>query len=209
MRNSLRQPCKKWTNKKGIVWNGDQLSNVPDLGNPYINALFQLIMDTGTQCCNSCFDFSRAGLQNVKFYVAGGTVIIVTYTQGGVVYTRISFDCGATFSEPRQILALKGQLKTLEVLARDDQFVVATVEIASGKEVKRAVAGLIRANENDFDFRECDKPKDYNEDEVAEVINVSLGFREMEDNSGRIESVDYVFYRNPQGLTCLSCQGHG
>lgn len=168
-----------------------------------------MIMVVGTQCCNSCFGFNRAGLQNVKFYVAGGTVIVVTYTQGGTVYTRISFDCGATFSEPRQIMQLKGQFKTLEVLAKDNQFVVAIVESVSGKDVKRAVAGNIRANENDFDFRECDKPRDYNEDEIVEVINVSLGFREMEDNPGREESVDYVFYRNPRGQTCLSCHGHG
>ena len=106
-------------------------------------------------------------------------------------------------------MQLKGELKTLEVLAKDNQFVVAIVESVSGKDVKRAVAGNIRANENDFDFRECDKPRDYNEDEIVEVINVSLGFREMEDNPGREESVDYVFYRNPRGQTCLSCHGHG
>lgn len=164
----------------------------------------QLSMDIGTQCCNSCFEFSRAGLQNVKFYVAGGTAIVVTYTKDGVVYTRISFDCGATFGEPKQILVLKGQLKTLEVLAKEDQFVVAIVERASGKDIKRAVAGHIRGNENDFDFRECDKTE-----ERDEIINVSLGFRENENKPGTEESVDYVFYRNPRGQTCLSCQGHG
>jgi hypothetical protein len=161
-------------------------------------------MDRGSQCCNSCFNFDRTGLQNVKFYVAGGTTIVVTYSQGGSVYTRISFDCGATFSEPRKILGLKGQLKNLEVLAKDDQFVVATLERVGNKDVKRAVAGSIKHKQNDFDFRECDKSE-----EQDEIINISVGFRENPKKPGTEESVDYVFIRNPQGQTCLICQGHG
>jgi hypothetical protein len=168
-----------------------------------------LFMNIGSQCCNSCFNFNRGGLQNVKFYVAGGMAIVVTYTRDGVLYTRISFDCGATFSEERQILQLKGQVKALEVLANDDQFVVAIIENDGGKDIKRAVVGDIRADKNDFDFRECDKPTDYKEDEIVEVISISLGFRENPKKRGTMESVDYVFYRNARGQTCLSCHGHG
>ena len=100
-----------------------------------------------------------------------------------------------------KILKVNGEIKDIQALARENQFVVGVKETVDGKDHKRAVAGWIFPNESKFRFKEC------TESEVeGKIINISLGFRE--DESGNHESVDYVYYLNENGKVSMQSKGH-
>jgi hypothetical protein len=174
---------------------------------------------SGNQCCNRCFDFSLEGLENVEFYAGEGSRILVTYTKDGSIYHAISFDCGRTFSDPRKIMDIKGKLREMKVLAKGNQFVVATLEREFKNDIKRAVAGMIDPDKETFTFKECTRHQ------KDKILNLSLGFRpydptgqqsepkegsEAEQNTTpKEESVDHVFYMDENGKICMECHGHG
>ena len=62
---------------------------------------------------------------------------------------------GAMFNRTEKILKVNGEIKDIQVLAKDNQFVVGIKETVSGKDHKRAVAGWIFPNESTFRFKEC------------------------------------------------------
>jgi hypothetical protein len=128
-------------------------------------------MYSGNKCDKASFNFDIAEKENVQFLVAEGSTILVTYTRDGSVYSAISFDSGHMFTEPRRIMEMNGDLREMKVLAKGRQFVVATVERLNRKDVKRAVAGWIKPEEQSFSFKQC------NTYEYEKIVNISLGFR--------------------------------
>jgi hypothetical protein len=153
------------------------------------------------------------GLENVEFFDMEGTTILVTYTKDGSIYKRISFDCGQTFQEPIKIMDIQGDLKDIKVLAKNNKFVVATIESISNKDIARAVAGSIDPNQKSFTFRECTRKERIKEGR-GKIINISLGFRpyqpENQESAANLEeSCDTSFEMMPNGEICIECHGHG
>jgi hypothetical protein len=171
-------------------------------------------MYSGNTYEKASVNFDLTGKENVQFNVAEGSIILVTYTNDGSFYNAISFDSGHKFTEPIRILEKNGELKEMKVLAKGRQFVVAIVERLSKKDVKRAVAGWIKPEEETFSFRQCTTY------EYDNIVNISLGFRPYESGKRETsegkneygandESVDYVFYRDGEFNIKIDVQGHG
>jgi hypothetical protein len=147
------------------------------------------------------FNFDLAGLEYLRFYAANDRTVLATYVKDGYVQLSISLNGGAIFISSEKILKVNGDIKDIQVLAKDNQFVVGIKETVSGKDHKRAVAGWIFPNESKFRFKEC------TESEVeGKILNISLGFRENE--SVGYESVDYVFYLTENGKVSMQSKGH-
>jgi hypothetical protein len=171
-------------------------------------------MYSGNIYDKASINFDIRGKKDMQFTAAEGSIILVTYTDEGSFYNAISFDSGHKFTEPRRVLEKNGELKEMKVLAKGRQFVVAIVERLSEKDVKRAVTGWIKPEEETFSFRQCTT---YVYDKV---VNISLGFRPYESGTGDAserkneygandESVDYVFYRDGEFNIKVDVQGHG
>ena len=168
-------------------------------------------MYSGNICDKASFSFDVAGKENAQFFVAEGSTILVTYTKDGSLYTAVSFDSGHRFAEPRRIMEMNGDLREMKVLAKGRQFVVATVERLLRKDVKRAVAGWIKPEEQSFSFKQCTTY------EYEKIVNISLGFRpydsgkeeEKSEYGANEESVDYVFYKDRDLRIKIDVQGHG
>lgn len=153
------------------------------------------------QTKRSLLNFDPIGLNYVRFCVANET-ILVTYVKDEYVYISISFDRGVNFLYPEKVLKLKGELADIQVSAKDSQFVLAIKEMVSGIGHKRAVTGWMFPEGGNFRFKECTETES-----AGEIINVSLGFREVE--VGKEESVDYVFCLNEQKRVTMVETGHG
>lgn len=171
-------------------------------------------MYSGNICDKASFNFDITGKENVQFLVAEGSTILVTYTKDGSFYNAVSFDSGHKFTEPRRIMEKNGDLREMKVLAKGRQFVVATVESLHKKDVKRAVAGWIKPEEQSFSFKQCTTF------EYEKIVNISLGFRPYESgkkeasegknvDEANEESVDYVFYKDGYFGIKIDVQGHG
>jgi hypothetical protein len=165
-------------------------------------------------CDKASFNFDITGKENVQFLVAEGSTILVTYIKDGSLYNAASFDSGHKFTEPRRIMEMNGDLREIKGLAKGRQFVIATVERLPKKDVKRAVAGWIKPEEQSFSFKQCTTY------EYEKIVNVSLGFRpyesgKKESSEGKNEyeaneeSVDYVFYEDRDFRIKIDVQGHG
>ena len=86
----------------------------------------------------------------------------MTFIKDGSLYLTISFDCGQTFEEPRKIADVNSEAITdIQVLAREDQFVVAIKERLGEQDYKRAFSGKINANLRNFTFRECPRSREH------------------------------------------------
>ena len=158
-------------------------------------------MDSAVQSYGQFLKFDPTGLETLRFYAAGDRTLLVTYAKDEYVYLSISFDCGARFVNTEKIMKIKGEIKDIQILAKDNQFVVAIKETVSTKDYKRAIAGWMFPKENTFRFKEC------TESEVeGKIINISLGFREYEP--GKYESVDYVFYLDEDWKVHMASKGH-
>lgn len=171
-------------------------------------------MHSSNICDKASFNFDITGKENVQFLVSEGSTILVTYTKDGSLYNAASFDGGHMFTEPRRIMEMNGDLREIKGLAKGRQFVVATVERLHKKDVKRAVAGWIKPEEQSFSFKQCTTY------EYEKIVNVSLGFRpyesgkkesseEKNEYEANEESVDYVFYEGRDFRIKIDVQGHG
>jgi hypothetical protein len=171
-------------------------------------------MYSGNICDKESFNFDITGKENVQFLVAEGSTILVAYTKDGSFYNAVSFDSGQKFTEPRRIMEMNGDLKEMKVLAKGRQFVVAIVERLHKKDVKRAVAGWIKPEEQSLTFKQCTTY------EYEKIVNISLGFRPYESGKkvasegkneydANEESVDYVFYKDKDFRIKIDVQGHG
>lgn len=168
--------------------------------------------DTGSQCCGVCFPFKIVNVEevtNLMFYPGGGNVVIVTYVKDGKLYFSISFDCGLNWQEPREVLEIGGNVKDIQISAKDKQFVIVLVvnDSATGKDVKKAVSGEIDKQNYKFDCKECVK-----HEAKGRLINSATGFRPwFNPNTRKIEgeeSVDFTYEINENGEICLTCNGH-
>jgi|SRR5919108_1779366 hypothetical protein len=163
----------------------------------------------GTLCCGVSFQFDFTGidLSTVRFYAYEGTRIIkVVYVKGGTLYSRISFDCGEHFKDPRELLKIKGDIKDIQILASEDKFVVALTESVEGQVLKRAISGKIDFEAENYEKKECPEYQPANKEQ--KIVNVALGYRKKEGHDDECETVDYVFVKEDSTIS-LICAGHG
>ncbi|MEP6576473.1 MAG: hypothetical protein ABJB85_08610 [Nitrososphaerota archaeon] len=143
----------------------------------------------------------------VRFYTFGGTLILVVYIKDGVLYVSVSFDCGQHFIKPIRIGDIKGSVKDIQILSRENQFVIAVMEAIGNENHKRAISGWVDTEKHAFFHKECstDLIK-------GSLLSISLGFRKYipkaNEPAHTYESVDYKFVKIGDQITVYCC-GHG
>jgi hypothetical protein len=168
------------------------------------------------ECCNKEFDLANLNvnlneISNLKFYQGPQCTIIAVYEKNKKFYMLISYDCGDTFEEHRQIIELEGDIKKIVVLANHSQYVIALLEErggAKGTVRKRAVSGTLATKDKStqFSYKQCEN---FEPGPGEELLDMSCGFRPMKgDKAGQIESVDYTFSRRGDKII-IRCHGHG
>lgn len=149
-----------------------------------------------------CFRFDIADLGDVsylKFYTNGGKNILVVFAKEGSLYLSVSHDSGQSFDQPQKAMDLAGEIKDVQMLMQNDQFVIAVQERISGEDHKRTISGWV-SDDKTFSFKLCPK-----HEIKGELLNISLSFREVAP--GKYESVDHLFFRNKDDI-CVESMGH-
>jgi hypothetical protein len=94
---------------------------------------------------------------------------------------------------------LAGEIKDVQMLMQNDQFVIAVQERISGEDHKRTISGWV-SDDMTFSFKLCPK-----HEIKGELLNISLSFREVAP--GKYESVDHLFFRSKDDI-CIESMGH-
>jgi hypothetical protein len=161
-------------------------------------------METLTsQASSHCFKFDIADakdITNLKFYTNGGNNILVIYAKQQDVYLSVSRNYGESFDRSQKVMELSGEIVDVQMLMKNEQFVIAIQERTSGVHHKRTISGWINDENQSFSYKLCPK-----QEIKGELLNVSLSFRELAP--GRYESVDHLFYRNKDDI-CVESMGH-
>jgi hypothetical protein len=157
-----------------------------------------------SQSSSHCFKFDMIDskdITNLKFYTNGGNNMLVIYVKERDLYLTVSRNYGQTFDQSQKVMEISGEIVDVQMLMKNDQFVIAIQEKISGVHHKRTISGWINDNENrSFWYKLCPK-----QEINGELLNVSLSFREVAP--GRYESVDHLFYRNNNDI-CVESMGH-
>ena len=186
-----------------------------------------ITLSNESDCCNQSFEFNIVNLHEVakcSFYYAGGTNIIITYVKDDYLYFSISYNSGKIFEPPEKIMNIGGIVTDIQILSKEDQFVVALKiqNRESKEEIKKAVSGWIynekrvgmAKSSSDFLISKrnkfCYKPCTIQKNEGM-LLNTSLSFRTYKNNiTGELEeeSVDHSFILGSDGKIIHQCQGH-
>ena len=127
--------------------------------------------------------------------------VLATYVKDGYIHLSLSLDCGAMFNRTEKILKVNGEIKDIQVITKDNQFVVGIKETVSGKDHRE------QSLDGYFPTKAHSDLRNVPEFEVqGKIVNISLGFRENE--SGKHESVDYVFYLSEDGKVSMQSKGN-
>jgi hypothetical protein len=161
-------------------------------------------METLASQTNShCFKFDIADMKditNLKFYTNGGNNMLVIYAKQHDVYLSVSRNYGQSFDQSQKVMETSGEIVDVQMLMKNDQFVIAIQEKISGVHHKRTISGWINDENDSFWYKLCPR-----QEIKGELLNVSLSFREVAP--GRYESVDHLFYRNKDDV-CVESMGH-
>jgi hypothetical protein len=161
-------------------------------------------METLTsQTSSHCFKFDNVDMKdvtNLKFYSNGGNNILVIYSKRQDVYLSVSRNYGQSFDQSQKVMEISGEIVDVQMLMKNEQFVIAIQERTSGVHHKRTISGWINDENQSFSYKLCPK-----QEIKGELLNVSLSFRELAP--GRYESVDHLFYRNKDDI-CVESMGH-
>jgi hypothetical protein len=156
-----------------------------------------------SQATTKCFKFdiiNTKAVSNLKFYTDGGKNMIVVFVKERAVYVSVSRNNGQSFDEPQKVMDVSGEIMDMQILMKEDQFVVAIKERILGDDHKRTISGWINGGNQTFSYKLCPK-----QEVKVELLNISLSFREVAP--GRYESVDHLFYRNNDNI-CVESMGH-
>ena len=149
-----------------------------------------------------CFRFDvidSRDVSNLKFYTNGGKNMLVVFVKQGSMYLSVSHDYGQSFDQPEKMMDLAGEIKDVQMLMQNDQFVIAVQERISGEDHKRTISGWV-SDDKTFSFKLCPK-----HEVKGELLNISLSFREVAP--GKYESVDHLFFRSKDDI-CVESMGH-
>jgi len=156
-----------------------------------------------SQATTKCFKFDlldTKAVTNLKFYTNGGNNMILVFAKDRAMYISVSRNSGQTFDDPQKAMDISGEIVDLQILMKNDQFVVAIQERILGEDHKRTISGWVNSDDQTFSFKLCPK-----QEVKGELLNISLSFREVAP--GSYESVDHLFYRNNDSI-CVESMGH-
>jgi hypothetical protein len=157
----------------------------------------------GSQATTKCFRFDlidTKAVTNLKFYTNGGKNMIVVFARERALYISVSRNNGQSFDQPQKVMDISGEIVDVQILMKDDQFVIAIQERILGDDHKRTISGWVNDENQTFSYKLCPK-----QEVKGELLNISLSFREVAP--GRYESVDHLFYRNKDNI-CVESMGH-
>jgi hypothetical protein len=146
------------------------------------------------------FKFDKAKneeISDLQFYKTGECLYAVwirKYDNG--IYLSVSINSGQKFSDPQKVMNTNGHVRGLQILAKDEQYVIALIETISNSDSKRAVSGWLNIAGKTFSFKPCTSHR-----ANGELINIFLSF------NGN-ESVDHMVIKKDDGLIHEVTMGH-
>jgi hypothetical protein len=146
------------------------------------------------------FKFDKAKneeISDLQFYKTGECVYAIwvgKYDNG--IYLSVSINSGQKFSDPQKVMNTNGDVRGLQILAKDEQFVIALIETISDSDSKRAVSGWLNIAGKTFSFKPCTSHR-----ADGELINIFLSF------NGN-DSVDHMVIKKDDGLINEVSMGH-
>ena len=109
---------------------------------------------------------------DLQFYRTGESIYAVWMQRNdNGIYLSVSIDSGQSFSEPKKVMNTNGKIRNLQILAKDEQFVIALIESISSNDAKRAVSGWLNIAGRTFSFKPCTS-----HETDGELINIFLSF---------------------------------
>ena len=153
------------------------------------------IVDYGT---NFTFDkVKNEEISDLQFYRTGECVYAVWMRKiENGVYLSISINSGQKFSDPQKVMNTNGNVRGLQILAKDEQFVIALIETISNRDSKRAVSGWLNIAGRTFSFKPCTSHR-----AEGELINIFLTY------NGN-ESIDHMVIKKENGIILEMTMGH-
>ena len=129
--------------------------------------------------------------------------LTATVIKDGITLYLYSYDCGATWFGPFEVMEkISGEIKSVQSLLFQGQFVIAVTVMENGKAILRSCSGKIGKDAKDFYVKKCSAAP-----LKGNLIDVGLCVREKPDGTG-METVD-IKYEEDNGEICLKCCGHG
>lgn len=103
------------------------------------------------------------------------------------IYLASSSDSGKNFTQPKRIIETQGEVKDIQIIAKDDDIVITIIESVSGRDYLRAATGIIGTSMT-YQFKPCEKM-----DLDGEVINFYTTFTQD-------ASEDHVYINRHPGI---------
>jgi hypothetical protein len=88
------------------------------------------------------------------------------------IYLSSSSDSGKSFTPPKKVIETQGEVKDVQIIARDEDIVITIIENVSSRDYLRAATGMIK-NDLTHTFKPCEKVEIN-----GEIINVYTTFTE-------------------------------
>jgi hypothetical protein len=137
-------------------------------------------------------------ISDLKFYRTGDCIYSVWLDNSdNGIYLSVSINSGERFSSPQKVMSTNGNVRDLQILAKDDQFVIALIETKDNQDSKRACSGWLNIQGKNYSFKPCTSHQIN-----GELINMFLSFNEK-------ESIDHMITRTDDGIIHEITMGHG
>jgi hypothetical protein len=72
------------------------------------------------------------------------------------IYLASSSDSGKNFTQPKKIIETQGEVKDVQIIAKDEDIVITIRESVSGRDYLRAATGII-SNDMRYEFKPCER----------------------------------------------------
>jgi hypothetical protein len=137
-----------------------------------------------------------ADTSNLKFLSTQRYVHAVWYqkNENPGIYLSSNLAPGSDFSNPERIIETNGEVKDIQIIAKDNDFVITIIENVSGSTYVRAATGIVKDNLS-HQFKPCEKVE-----VEGDIINAYTIFTET-------ASEDHIFVRveivRRDGLICF------
>jgi|ERR671921_871533 hypothetical protein len=123
-------------------------------------------------------------ISNLKFYSTEKYIHAVwnnkNHDRG--IYLSSSSDNGRTFTSAKNIIQTQGEVKDLQIIARDNHIVITIIETISDRDYVRASTGTLN-NDMTYNFEPCEKSE-----VEGEIINAYTIFKDE-------SSEDHIYFK--------------
>src|SRR5262245_15907127 len=94
----------------------------------YNNRAMEIVTSQDRSMCFRFDIINPRDVKDLKFYTNGGKNILVVFTKQGSFYLSVSHNFGQSFESPQKVMDLTGEIKDIQMLMQNDQFVIAVQE---------------------------------------------------------------------------------